>query len=110
MFWRIIKYIWIIATIFVLVFSLYTSGGDTSSDISGLFLIYMHILTFPFGMLVQFVQIILYLIGLGDISNAYLIFTLQWLLFFSLGYLQWFVFVPLLYKKIIDKIKYLQRK
>lgn len=110
MFWRVIKYIWIFVTIFVLSVSLYVSCGDSSSDISGLFVVYMHVLTFPIGIIVQFFQVILYLIGLGDISNAYVSFTLQWFLFFSLGYLQWFVLVPLLYKKVIEKINYRHRK
>jgi hypothetical protein len=102
---KIIKTIWVISTLIVLAISLYVSGGDANSDIGMLFLVYMNILSFPAGILVQFFQIILYLIGLGEGRNAYVVFTFEWCLFFTFGYLQWFVIIPHIYGHIKNKLK-----
>lgn len=91
---KIIKALWIGATVFVLLVTLYAFDGKPNSDIGIFFAWCMLFLSFPSGLLVSLVYVAVYE-GLSiTIETSYLSLVLDWVGFFVLGYLQWFKLVP----------------
>ena len=97
---KIIKALWIGATVFVLFVTLYAFDGKSDSDIGIFFAWYMLFLSFPGGLLVSLVHVALYEGFSITIGASYLSFVLDWAGFFVLGYLQWFKLVPYLIAKV----------
>jgi hypothetical protein len=97
---KIIKALWIAATVFVLAVSLYAFDGKPNSDIGIFFAWYMLALSFPGSLLVPLVHVALY-DGLSiTVETSYLSLVLDWVGFFVLGYLQWFKLLPYLVAKL----------
>ena len=102
----ILKIIWILASVFLLVVTLFRYTPDPANDI-GIFLLYgMLFLSFPTSLLVAGLLALISLLQdnlgvplLDLISSNYAGYFLMWLLFFAAGYVQWFVLLPWFLKK-----------
>lgn len=104
MIFKIAKGLWVVATILVLLVTLYAYDGKPNSDIEVLFAWSMIFLTFPSGLIFaglfsivadcldKFFAVVLY--------TSYLSLVLSWAGFLLLGYLQWFKLLPWLVRKI----------
>lgn len=103
---KVLKALWILCCGFVLGLTLYRYVPNSGSDI-GIFLIYgMLFLAFPASLLVAAMFALLAMLQerlgvplLDVIENNYGGFCLMWLIFFLVGYWQWFVLVPWLWRK-----------
>lgn len=103
---KIIKSIWITAAVFVLAVTLYAFDGKPNSDIDVLLVWCMLALSFPSGLLVPLVGVVLY-DGLSiTVETSYLEIVFTWIGCFALGYLQWFKLLPYL----ITKLRGLRKK
>lgn len=97
---KIIKALWIGAAVFVLFVTLYGFDGKPNSDIAVLLGWYMLALSFPSGLLVPLVGVVLY-DGLSiTVETSYLAIVFTWIGFFAFGYLQWFKLLPYLIAKL----------
>lgn len=95
-----IKFIWVVIALLVLSISLYAYDGKSYSDI-WIFLTWsMLILSFPAGLLVSMTHFLLGQFFSLTVMTSYVSLTLEWAVYFSLGYLQWFILLPYLFKKI----------
>ena len=97
---KIIKALWIGATLFVLFVTLYSYDGKPLSDIWIFLTWLMLILSFPAGLVVSAVH---YVLGAGfsiTVETSYLSLALEWAAYFVLGYLQWFKLLPYLVDKL----------
>jgi len=97
---KIIKALWVGATVFVLVVTLYAFDGKPNSDIWIFLTWFMLILSFPAALVVSLVHMAL---GVGfsiTIKTSYLSLAIEWAAYFVLGYLQWFKLVPYLIAKL----------
>ncbi|OKY76113.1 MAG: hypothetical protein BM485_02365 [Desulfobulbaceae bacterium DB1] len=97
---KIIRALWIGATVFVLAVTLYAFDGKPDSDIGIFFAWCMLPLSFPGGLLVSLAHVALYDFFSVTIETSYLSFVLDWIGFLILGYLQWFKLVPYLISKL----------
>jgi hypothetical protein len=103
---KIIKALWIGATLFVLFVTLYAHDDKPFSDIWIFLTWLMLILSFPAGLVVSAAH---YALGAGfsiTLKTSYLSLALEWSAYFILGYLQWFKLVPYL----IAKLRTLRKK
>ncbi len=96
---KLVRAIWVGATIFVLAITLYAFDGKPNSDIGIFFAWCMLILSFPGGLLVPLAHVALF-DGLSiAVETSYLSLVLDWVGFFALGYIQWFKLAPYLIVK-----------
>ena len=102
----ILKIIWILASVFLLVVTLFRYTPDPANDIGIFFLCGMLFLSFPISLLgaglVALISLLQDNLGvplLDLISSNYAGYFLMWLLFTAAGYLQWFVLLPWLWRK-----------
>jgi len=96
---KIIIALWAGATVLVLAITLYAFDGTSNSDIGIFFGWCMLALSFPGSLLIPLVHVALY-DGLSImIETSYLSLVLDWLGFFVIGYVQWFVLLPWLWRK-----------
>lgn len=96
---KIIKALWIGATIFVLSITLYGFDGKPFSDIWIISTWLMLILSLPAGLIVSFMHMILGKLFAITVETSYFSLTTEWLIYFILGYVQWFVLLPWLWRK-----------
>ena len=100
---KFFRIFWIVLIGVILLITLYGFDGRPNSDIgvvlawTGLFL------SFPSGLLVPLTHVILYEIFSVGLATSYVSLTFDWAGFAVLGYMQWFVFLPWLVKKIREK-------
>ena len=102
---KIVKALWIGATVFVLLVTLYAFDGEPNSDIWIFLTWLMLILSFPAGLVVSLVHMVL---GVGfsiTIKTSYLSLAFEWGGYFVLGYLQWFKLAPWMIGKVRAHIK-----
>lgn len=97
---KYIKALWIGVTILVLFVTLYAFDGESYSDIWILLTWLMLIFSFPAGLLISLVHMILGKMFAITITTSYFSLTLEWIAYFLLGYIQWFMFLPWLIGKI----------
>lgn len=110
MVYNAMKILWILLSMAVLFITLFSYAKPDGND-SGIFLVYgMLFLSFPSSLLVAGTIAICVILQerlgvsfLDLISNNYLGFTILWALFFSCGYLQWFKFVPWVWRKWVRR-------
>lgn len=106
MFIQLLKALWVLCSVAILGVTLYSYVSHTGSDI-GVFLVYgMLFLAFPSSLLVAgliallvFIQERLGVSLLDLIESNRAGFCVMWLAFFTVGYWQWFKFVPWLWCK-----------
>ena len=91
---KVLKALWIGATVFVLAVTLYAFDGKPNSDIWIFLTWLMLILSFPAGLVGSLVYSVL------GVNFSYLSLALMWAGYFVLGYLQWFKLVPYLIAKL----------
>lgn len=104
---QIVKIVWVLCSVAVLAVTLTRFAPDSASDI-GIFLIYgMLFLAFPVSLPVAALFALLALLQeqlgvplLELISSNYVGFSVMWLVFFIAGYVQWFVLLPWLWRKL----------
>ncbi len=97
---KITKVLWIGATLFVLLVTLYSYDGKPLSDIWIFLTWFMLILSFPAGLVVSAIH---YALGAGfsiTIETSYLSLAVEWIVYFVLGYIQWFKMLPYLIGKL----------
>lgn len=96
---RIVKIIWVAGAFFVLLLTLTGYDGEPFSDIWILLTWFMLCLSFPAGLAVSAVHYALGHIFSVTIQTSYLSLWLEWLVYFFLGYFQWFLVLPWLWRK-----------
>ena len=102
---KISQVLWIGAAVLVLAITLYAFDGTTNSDIGIFFVWCMLVLSFPSGLLISLVHVILYDGFSVIVETTYLSFGLDWVGFLVIGYIQWFVMLPWLWHKCKIKRK-----
>lgn len=102
--WRILKLGWVVLALLLLLFTMMVFDGSPNSDADIVLGYGLLVLTFPSGLLLS--------IGEGFAGRAafnvmgltatttYLSLGATWLMYTVLGYLQWFVFVPWVVRKL----------
>jgi len=93
---KISRPLWIGVTAFVLLVTLYAFDGKPESDIGIFFAWYMLFLSFPVGLLVPLIHVVLDEYFSIIVQSSYLSIALDWAGFVILGYLQWFELMPYL--------------
>ena len=100
----LLRLIWIALAVMVLFITLFFYDGKTNSDVDTILAYGMFILSFPIGLLMA-----IFAGGIGYVANSlygyvvpvsYLTIAIGWILFFVVGYLQWFVLVPFIWSKV----------
>jgi hypothetical protein len=96
---RVFKTLWAGVALLVLYLTLDLYDGKEYSDI-WLFLTWaMIVLSFPSSLIISLAHMAL---GAGlsiTIQTSYLTLAIEWVVYFFLGYLQWFVLLPWLWRK-----------
>jgi hypothetical protein len=102
--WKIIKIIWVVLSVLIFLWTSFTYLQALKSDSwepSEVMVYLMLWITFPIGYLLgdalSHINFFLYSNYKFVWPNNYFIFTMSWLLFFVVGYFQWFVVVPYLF-------------
>ena len=96
---NVVRALWIAASLFVLVVTIYFYDGKPLSDIWIFLTWLMLILSFPAGLVVSVAHYALGSTFSITVETSYLSLALEWLVYFVLGYLQWFVLLPWLWRK-----------
>lgn len=103
MIYRALKWLWMLAALIVLLVSLVTYNGESNSDADVLLAYGMLGLSFPIGLVVSIAAGFLGRIDYeltGHISAvSYSSIIMNWLVFFVVGYMQWFMLVPQLWRR-----------
>lgn len=95
--WVILRAVWVTVALLVLILVLDIlayddkNGGETWLILTWLMLY----LSFPAGALVSLGHMIIY------IEVSYFSLLVEWYVYFVLGYLQWFVLIPYIFRKIL---------
>ena len=100
MFMKVIKVLWFVAAFCVLLVTLYAFDGKPNSDISVFLTWMMLILSFPASLAVSLAHMLIGAYLSVTIETSYVSLALEWSAYFALGYIQWFVFLPYLIRKI----------
>ncbi|MEW6291409.1 MAG: hypothetical protein AB1545_16345 [Thermodesulfobacteriota bacterium] len=103
---KLLKIIWVLSSVAVIALTFLRYDPNSVSDI-GIFLVYgMLFLAFPLSLVVAGLFALAVLLQeqlrmpiLDLISSNYVGFSVMWLAFFAVGYLQWFVLLPWLWRK-----------
>ena len=92
---------WLAACLAVLAITIY-AGRTSPNDIGLFFLAAMIVLTFPSGLIVIGIIALLasFAQGVLDAVPAALGWPLTWILMVSLGYVQWFIAVPMVVARL----------
>lgn len=96
---EIAKVSWIGIAVVALLVTLYGFDGKTNSDIWIVLTWSMLVLSFPASLIVSLAHMAL---GAGfsiTVETSYLSLTLEWAVYFALGYIQWFKLLPYLISK-----------
>jgi small-conductance mechanosensitive channel len=101
---KIVKLLWIALCIVVLCITLYFYDGKPNSDISDFLVWTMVLLTFPLGLIVSlligWISFLLYESTEVVTSVSYGMLFLVWLVYFIVGYFQWFKMTPAFSQKL----------
>lgn len=101
----VFKWCWVISSISLLLFTLAIYDGTPETQDAELVLLYgMLFLCFPasqlvaiiFWLVVSFIEIAMHQF---TIPTSYSLLVIEWLIFFTAGYTQWFVLLPWLWRK-----------
>lgn len=94
-----LKMIWIVLSAAVLAMTLFAFDGDPRSDAAIFFAWCMLFLSFPAGLFVSLVHTFASeTLGI-TIATSYVSIFIDWLGFLLLGYMQWFILLPGLWKR-----------
>ncbi|MBN1378541.1 MAG: hypothetical protein JXA04_04845 [Gammaproteobacteria bacterium] len=92
--WVGLKIFWVVIALLLLAITLYGYDGEEYSDIWIVFTWGMLIISFPAGLLVSLIHLILNTVFSVTIATSYISLSLEWAVYFVLGYLQWFKLIP----------------
>jgi len=96
--------IWIALAIAVLLVTLYFFDGKSNSDVDVVLAYGMLILSFPVGLLIALIGGALGSVAFSAygyvVPVSYVTIVIAWLVFLIGGYVQWFVFLPFLLRKM----------
>ena len=103
---KVLKLMWFACCIAILAVTLSHDASGPTNDI-GIFLAYtMLFLTFPAGCIVVGVIVLLVVLKeqlgfplIDMLDKQYIGFSVTWFAFLAVGYLQWFVLLPWLWRK-----------
>lgn len=97
---KIMKIGWTLAAFFMLGVTLYFFDNQPNSDI-WIFLTWgMLALSFPGGLVVSLAHSFIGSFFHVSVHTTYATLALEWLVYFGLGYLQWFRLFPFLFRRI----------
>lgn len=96
---NIVKVLWVGGSLFVLFVTLFFYDGKPLSDIWIFLTRLMVILSFPAGLAVSIMHYALGAVFSITVETSYLSLALEWFMYFVLGYIQWFVLLPWLWRK-----------
>jgi hypothetical protein len=96
---NIVKALWVGASFFVLFVTVYSYDGKTLSDIWIFLTWLMLILSSPAGLAVSAAHYALSAAFSITVETSYFSLALEWFVYFVLGYVQWFVLLPWLWRK-----------
>ena len=96
---KIVKALWVGVSLFVLVVTVVSYDDKSFSDIWIFLTWLMLILSFPAGLAVSAAHYALGAVFSTTVETSYLSLALEWLVYFVLGYVQWFVLLPWLWRK-----------
>ena len=102
---KIFKVFWVILAIASLFVTLYGFDGKPNSDIGIVSAWTGLLLSFPFGLLVSLAHVFITEIFSVTINVSYISLMIDWVSFAVLGYAQWFVFLPWIYRKWKARVK-----
>jgi len=101
---RVVRVLWIVLAVSVLAVTLVKFDGRPNSDIGDFLVLTMLVLTVPagfaFALLAAGAYSVLNASTGATVPTSYLTLLLEWGGFFLFGYLQWFVFVPWLIRRM----------
>lgn len=96
---KIVKIVWIGIALFVLFVTLYGFDGKPNSDIGVFFAWAILFLSFPMGLILPLIYVVLYDLLSISTSTTYLSIMIDWTVVFMVGYFQWFKLLPFLIEK-----------
>ena len=97
----IFKSLWLIYALSTLIIIILTYDGKPTSD-SWILLTYLMLnISFPAGLIVSAGYYVLHHIFFITFSTTYFSLSVEWLIYSTIGYWQWFKFVPYIYSKFI---------
>lgn len=96
---NILKALWVGVSLFVLAVTISSYDGKPFSDIWIFLTWLMLILSFPTGMAVSAAHYVLGTVFSITVETSYFSLALEWLVYFVLGYVQWFMLLPWLWRK-----------
>ncbi|WP_320708485.1 hypothetical protein, partial [Enterobacter cloacae] len=102
-----LKIFWLCMVFLILVITLSFFDGQKNSDIEDFLIYSMLLLTFPSGIIFTGIAfIILYMLTFFIeemvLNVGYIYLTIEWLFLVLVGYIQWFLLIPIIYKKYKD--------
>lgn len=96
---KVCKTLWVMAAIAILLATLNFYDGKELSDVWVFLTWLMLILSFPTGTLVSLAHFLIGDLFATTIKTSYLSLGVEWVVYFTLGYVQWFVLLPWLWRK-----------
>jgi hypothetical protein len=100
---RALKWLWVLGALLALLASLIAYDGKPNSDADLLLGYAMLTLSFPFGLIAAAAFSLLGQIAYATngyvFTTSYVSIAVTWLVFFGVGYFQWFVLLPWLWRK-----------
>lgn len=99
MFVKLLKALWIGAAIFVLLATLYFYNDEDLSDIWVFLTWLMLILSFPAGVLISIAHFVIGEVFATTVKTSFISLSVEWVAYFLLGYIQWFVLLPRLWHR-----------
>ncbi len=96
---NIVKAVWVSASLFVLYVTLDAFTSTHAAGVIDVLAWLMLILSFPAGLAVSAAYYALGAVFSTTVETSYLSLAFGWLVYFVLGYLQWFMLLPWLWRK-----------
>lgn len=105
---KILRFAWLTLSVLVLAITLYEAELPGNRDNIIVMVWLMLVLSFPSGYLVSVLYAAVAMLAPGKefppVSDVYVGFVLTWLGFFVAGYVQWFVLLPAVVRKIRHRL------
>jgi hypothetical protein len=101
--WRWVRYAWIACSLLVLVVALAYHDGKANSGADLVMALGMLTLSFPSGVILSWIvgvagRLVFEQTG-AFVSSGYLALSVSWLVLFGVGYWQWFVVIPWIWRR-----------
>lgn len=100
---KALKALWLCISFLVIITTLYSFDGKAYSDIWVFLTWSMQFISFPAGLFVSLFHSLLGQFFSTTIETSYFSLSVEWGVYCALGYYQWFILVPYLYKRLTNK-------